>query len=256
MEVTPQMLFEESGLVEGQQHGPPLLARRKRSASESEAEPEESAAARPEPEPEPEPEGGAAAEVGTGVCRNRVIAEVETDSPEAAFGRRMEQLAHADEQDAAEAHKKLDEEHTERRRAAQERLDEDLRVIAQSPGPEMSGRLQKRMREADEEEREDDRKLAIGKAAIAQAQGRMSNWSSVAELLRCPVLMQDTADPVRLTCGHTVDRGVARELYAAAEGVFPCPVCRTPNKRPIAKSGARTEPLLKELVRALVGNGV
>jgi len=71
-----------------------------------------------------------------------------------------------------------------------------------------------------------------------------------------PVLMQNTADPVGLTCGHTVDRGVARELYAAAEGVFPCPVCRTPNTKPIAKTGARRDPLLTRLVRALVGEGV
>ena len=241
MEATPQMLFEESGPDEGQ-HGPLLPARCKRSASEFDAE--------------AEPEGGAAAEVGTDVYTNRVIAEVETDSPETTLDRRMEQLAAADAQHAAEAHKNLDEEHTELRRAAQERLDKDLGVIAQSPGPEMSGRLQKRMREADEEEQEDDRKLAIGKAAIAHAQGRMPDWLTVANFLRCPVLMQNTADPVRLTCGHTVDRGVARELYAASEGVFPCPVCRTPNKRPIAKTGARRDPLLARLVRALVGNAV
>lgn len=255
MEVTARTLFGDS---DPEEYGPPLPARRKRRVSEAEAgpEPEGGAAARPEPEPEAEPEGGAAAKVGTGVRTNRVIAEVETDSPETTLDRRLEQLAAADAQHAAEARKNLNEEHTERRRAAQERLDKDLLVIAQSPGPEMSGRLQKRMREADEEEQEDDRKLAIGKAAINQAQGRMPDWPTVADLLRCPVLIQNTADPVRLTCGHTVDRGVARELYAESEGVFPCPVCRTPNTKPIAKTGARRDPLLARLVRALVGKGV
>ena len=187
---------------------------------------------------------------------NLVIAEVKTDSPETTLDRRMEKLAAADAQHAAEARKKLAEAHQERRRVAQERLDKDLGVIAQSPGPEMSRKLQERMREADEEEREDERRLADGEAAINQAQGRMPDWTTVANLLRCPVLMQNTADPVRLTCGHTADRGVARELYAASEGVFPCPICRTPNTKPIAKTGARRDPLFAKLVRALVGKGV
>jgi hypothetical protein len=168
----------------------------------------------------------------------------------------LDELAAADAQHAAEAYKNLDEEHRERMKRTRERLDTDLGVIAQSPGPEMSGRLQKRMREADEEEREDERRLAIEKAAIDQAQGRMPDWGAVAKMLYCPVLMRNTADPVRLTCGHTLDRGVARELFAESEGVFPCPVCRAPNTKPIAKTGARRDPLLARLVRALVGKGV
>ena len=250
MEVTPQMPFEESGLVEGLQHGP-LPARRKRSASQSEAEPEESAA-----EPEPEPEGGAAAEVRPEEHANRVIAEVRTDSRETTLDRRLEKLAASDAQDAAEAYKNLDGEHQKRMRIAQDVLDKDVWLIAQDPQPGMSSRLQERMRKAADAKQEAERELAIEKAAIDQAQGRMPDWCGVAKMLYCPVLMRNTAYPVMLTCGHTLDRGVARELFAESEGVFPCPVCRTPNTKPIAKTGAGKNTLLGRLARALVGKGV
>lgn len=193
-------------------------------------------------------------DVGAKVPDNFVLAMMGSTDPENSFDRFAGWMQSRIAADAEEARQHVRNVHAATRKRAGDALRRETSDIVSAAGPDMTEQLVKRMRQATKEEEQDDAALAIEQERIAKALKLLPDFERLGRLLRCPVLLEDTVDPVMLACGHTLSRRAARQLYSDADfSTFPCPVCKGPHTKPVSARLIRGPPLQNELVRALVG---